>query len=66
MALSEGLQHITRRGDEVLVMSRQEYEGSVVVARAARKPLLDFILDAPSFEGVDLPRSKDGMPEVEQ
>lgn len=65
LALSEGPQHITRRGDEVVVMSRKDYEGRVGTERGSRKPLLDFILDGPSFEGVDVTRAKDGMREVE-
>jgi len=56
-ALSEGPQTITRRGDEFILISKDEFERRVGI----RRPFTDFLVEGPSLEGVDLERSSEGM-----
>ncbi|MEM6911492.1 MAG: type II toxin-antitoxin system prevent-host-death family antitoxin [Verrucomicrobiota bacterium] len=59
-ALSEGPQVVERRGDRVVVISNDEYE-----KLTGKKPdFIEFLMNGPSLEGVDLERSKDPMREV--
>ena len=56
-ALLEGPQFITRRKDEVVVMSRQEYDKQYQAQRLSFGEFLAY--HTPSFEGLDLTRDKD-------
>lgn len=51
-ALSEGPQRITRRGDEVFVVSAADLERM----KEPQVDLFEFLRSAPSLEGVDLTR----------
>jgi prevent-host-death family protein len=63
-ALTEGPQRVRRRGETVVVLSEAEYE------RLAGKPekkmgLGEFLLQGPSFEGLDLERDRSEGREVD-
>ena len=60
LALTEGPQTITRRGDELLLISKEEYLRSI----GERESFVEFLMSGPSFEGVDLRRSPDEMRSV--
>lgn len=57
LALSEGPQTISRRGDEVILISKDEF----LRRTGGRESFTDFLLGSPSLEGVDLTRSTEGM-----
>lgn len=59
-ALLEGPQFITRRKDEVVLISRQEYEHYLTGrAETPRQSLVDFLLQGgPLLEELDLQRDK--------
>jgi prevent-host-death family protein len=52
LALSQGPQTITRRKDAVVVISAAAYEELV----GKRRSFEEFLLEGPSFEGLDLDR----------
>ena len=59
-ALREGPQRVVRRTDAVIVMSEEDYErlsGTCVSFK-------EFLLNAPSMEGLDLDRDKSPMRDV--
>lgn len=60
LALKEGPQTITRRGDELVLISKEQY----LRETGRRESFLDFLMDGPSLEGVDLDRSGEPMREV--
>lgn len=57
LALSEGPQTISRRGDEVILISKDEY----LRHTGGRESFTEFLLGGPSLEGVDLTRSTEEM-----
>jgi antitoxin Phd len=57
LALTEGPQTITRRGDELVLISKEDYLRSI----GSRESFLEFLMSGPSLEGVDLQRPADGM-----
>jgi prevent-host-death family protein len=50
-------QTISRRGEEVVVVSKREFERGAKKA-SKKKNFIEHLLSAPSFEGVDLSRDK--------
>lgn len=61
LALSNEPQRITRRGEAVIVISEEQYQ-----SMSGKKPsLVDYLIDAPSLEGLDLERDKSLMRDVE-
>jgi len=60
LALKEGPQIITRRGDEVVLISKEQF----LRETGRRESFRDFLMDGPSLEGVDLERSGEPMREV--
>ncbi len=61
-ALSEGPQEITRRGKErVVVLSGEEYER----LKGNQPSFKEHLLNAPSFEGLDIERDGDTGREVQ-
>jgi antitoxin Phd len=63
-AMTEGPQTISRRGEEAVLISRAEYE-RLAAKRAKKMSLGEFLLQGPSFEGVDLERDKSEGREVD-
>jgi prevent-host-death family protein len=59
-ALSEGPQRIQRRDEVVVVISEEEYHRLT----GQRPDFIEFLLNAPSFEGVDLERDRSPMRDV--
>lgn len=59
LALEKGPQRITRRGDAVVVVSAREFEE--LSRKSNKKNFVEFLLSAPSFDGVDLARDKSPM-----
>jgi prevent-host-death family protein len=60
LALEEGPQTITRRGDEFVLISKEQY----LRETGRRESFLDFLMDGPSLEGVELERSGEPMRDV--
>lgn len=60
-ALSEGPQTITRRNDTVILISAAKYEELT----GKRPSFKEFLLEGPSFEGLDLRRDEGPMRDVE-
>lgn len=61
LALTDGPQRITRRNDAVVVMSEEEYDSIT-----GKKPsLVEFLMDFPSLEGIDLTRDKSEMRDID-
>ena len=61
LTLSEGPQTITRRKDEVVVISKEEF----LKLSGKRLSFVDFLRSGPSFEGVDLSRNREKMRNVQ-
>ena len=61
MALNEGPQRITRRGDAVVLISEEEYE----LLTGQRTSFVDHLMSMPSLEGVKLTRDPSPMREVD-
>ncbi len=57
LALTEGPQTITRRGDELVLISKDDYLRRV----GERESFTEFLMGGPSLEGVDLGRSSDEL-----
>jgi prevent-host-death family protein len=57
LALTEGPQTITRRGDELILISKEDYLRCV----GERESFTEFLMGQPSLEGVDLGRAPDEM-----
>jgi prevent-host-death family protein len=57
LALSEGPQTISRRGDELILISKDEY----LRRTGEKESFTEFLLGGPSLEGVDLSRPAEGM-----
>jgi prevent-host-death family protein len=61
LARDEGPQFVTRRDEEYVVMTREEYD-----RLTGEKPsFLEVLRSAPSLEGLDLTRDKSPMREIE-
>jgi len=60
LALKEGPQTITRRGDEFVLISKAQYLREI----GLRESFTDFLMDGPSLEGVELERSDEGIRHV--
>jgi prevent-host-death family protein len=60
-ALTEGPQTITRRNDTVVVISAKKYEELT----GKRPNFKEFLLQGPSFEGLDLTRDRSPMRDVD-
>ena len=63
-AESEGPQRVTRRGRTYVVLSGAEYE-RLAGAQPKKMSLGEYLLQGPSFEGVDLERDKSEGREVD-
>jgi prevent-host-death family protein len=62
-ALTEGPQRVRRRGQTVVVLSEAEYE-RLAGEPAKKMSLGEYLLQGPSFEGVDLSRDRSPPREV--
>ena len=61
LALQEGPQKVTRRGDAVIVLSEAEYR-----RLSGEKPsFLQYLASGPSLEGLDLSRDPSPMRDVD-
>lgn len=61
LALSDKPQRITRRNEAVVVISEKHYQELL-----GNKPsLVDYLISAPSLEGLDISRDKSPMREVD-
>lgn len=60
-AVQEGPQFVQRLGDEVVVISREEYNRLT----RAKPSLIEHIMAGPSMEGVDVSRDKSTSREIE-
>ena len=60
LTLSEGPQTITRRKDEVVVISKEEF----LRLSGKRLSFVDFLQSGPSLGGVDLNRDREEMRDV--
>jgi prevent-host-death family protein len=58
--LSDGPQTITRRNDEVVVISKEDF----LRLRGEQPSFIDFLMDGPSLDGIDLSRDEEEMREV--
>jgi antitoxin Phd len=61
LALTEGPQRVRRRKDEVVVISAKEYNR----LKGKRSIFKEWLLNGPSFEGVDLTRDNSPSREIE-
>lgn len=60
-ALNEGPQRVRRRGRTVVILAEEEYDRLT----GERPNFREFLLNAPSFESVDLERDQSLMRDVE-
>ena len=60
LALSEGPQRIKRRQDAVVVLSEEDY----LLLSGARVSLKTYLLNVPTFEGVDWSRDPSPMRDI--
>ena len=61
LALSEGPQEVDRRGDQVVVISKSEYD-----KLCGKHPdFKTYLLSGPDFEGIDLSRNHSQIREVD-
>ena len=61
LALEKEPQHISRRNDTVVLVSKKEYDRLI----GKTVGIKEFLMSAPSFEDLDLTRDKSPMREVE-
>lgn len=61
-AMTEGPQTITRRGEEAVLISKTEFES--LKGKLKKMTLGEYLLQGPSFEGVDLTRDRSPGREV--
>jgi len=60
-ALLGKIQRVTRRNEAVIIMSEEHYQQLI-----GKKPsLFDYLVSAPSLEGLDLARDSSPMREIE-
>lgn len=62
-ALSEGPQFVTKRNEEVVILARDEYDR--LIGEKEKPDFIEFLLNAPSFEGVELARDRSPMRDVD-
>ena len=60
MALSGQLQRVSRRGENVVIMSEAHYQNLI----GSKPTLTEYLMSAPSFEGLDIERDKSPMRDV--
>ena len=60
-AIEEGPQTITRRNDVVVMLSQKQYQE----LKGENTSFINFLLDGPGLDDVDLARSKDQMRSVD-
>jgi prevent-host-death family protein len=60
-ALTEGPQHISRRGEMVVVLSEEEYQRLT----GKRETLIEFLLNGPDWSELDTTRDQSLMREFE-
>lgn len=63
-AMTEGPQRVRRRGETVVVVSETEFD-RLLGNQPKKMSLGEFLLQGPSFEGVDLERDKSEGREVD-
>jgi antitoxin Phd len=63
-ALTEGPQRVRRRGETVVILAEAEYE-RLAGGQTKKMSLGEFLLQGPSFEGLDLERDKSEGREVD-
>ncbi len=61
LALEEGPQRITRRGDAVVVLSEEEYQ----LVTGKKQSFTEYLRSGPSLEGLDLQRDRSPMRDIE-
>lgn len=54
LALTEGPQAVERRGDQVVVLSKEDYDR----LRGAEPTFKELLMEGPSLDGVDLKRDR--------
>ena len=59
-ALSEGPQRVTRRKDSVIIIAEAEYEGLI----GTQPTFKQFLMEGPSFEGLDFSRDPSPMKDI--
>ncbi|HEV2066475.1 MAG TPA: type II toxin-antitoxin system prevent-host-death family antitoxin [Thermomicrobiales bacterium] len=62
-ALTEGPQRVHRRGQTVVILAEDEYDR--LSGKQDKPDFIEYLLSAPSFEGVDLERDQSLMRDVE-
>jgi prevent-host-death family protein len=63
-AMTQGPQRVRRRGETVVVLSEAEYDRLAGAAKP-KLSLGEYLLQGPSFEGVDLSRDRSPPREVD-
>ena len=61
MALLGKLQRITRRGDTVILMSEKHYHSLI----GNKQSMVEYLISAPSLEGLDMCRDQAPMRDIE-
>jgi len=61
LALSQQPQRITRRGEAVIVISEQQYQEMT----GEKRSFADYLMSAPSLEGLDITRDSTPMRDIE-
>ena len=61
--IEDGPQRVTRRGEEIVLISGDEYEA--LVHAKPKKNFIEHLLNGPSLEGLDLTRDTSPMRDVE-
>ncbi len=61
LALDKQPQRITRRGEAVIVISEQQYQKII----GEKLSFVDYLMAAPSLEGLDIERDKSPMRDID-
>ena len=61
MALLGKLQRVTRRGESVVIMSEAHYQRLI----GAKPTFTEYLMSAPSLDGLDISRDKSPMRDIE-
>ncbi len=61
LALSDEPQRITRRNDSVVIISEKQYQQML----GERLSFVDYLMSAPSFQGLNIERDQSLMREIE-
>ncbi|MEJ7900856.1 MAG: type II toxin-antitoxin system Phd/YefM family antitoxin [Thermomicrobiales bacterium] len=59
--IEEGPQFVTRRNEEIVLLSKDEYQRLT----GAKPGFLEVLMSGPSLEGLDLTRDKSPMRDIE-